>query len=183
MGQFLQGGKNGTLKWAHRSNQSVFGIHNIWETTENWENEAISSGLVTRRLYFKKKKDIKRPFFPPCRNWPICIFFYLFYFYDEDDKDVGKPQQTNWCSAQLTSPAKNRKELCSGLVITFRAAPFWNVLFPLWALPKGWRRWQQKPAFSSSPYQLFNFFPCPNGQFFVLGLVRTLIRMVCALFS
>ena len=20
-----------------------------------------------------KKKDIKRPFFPPCRNWPICI--------------------------------------------------------------------------------------------------------------
>ena len=22
---------------------------------------------------FKKKKDIKRPFFPPCRNWPICI--------------------------------------------------------------------------------------------------------------
>ena len=30
------------------------------------------SGLVTRRLYFKKKYDIKRPFFPPCRNWPIC---------------------------------------------------------------------------------------------------------------
>ena len=45
---------------------------NIWETTENWENEAISSGLVSRRLYFKKKKDFKRPFFPPCRNWPIC---------------------------------------------------------------------------------------------------------------
>ena len=21
---------------------------------------------------FKKKKDIKWPFFPPCRNWPIC---------------------------------------------------------------------------------------------------------------
>ena len=22
-----------------------------------------------------KKKDIKRPFFPPCRNWPICLSF------------------------------------------------------------------------------------------------------------
>ena len=21
----------------------------------------------------KKKKDIKRPFFPPCRNWPTCV--------------------------------------------------------------------------------------------------------------
>ena len=31
-------------------------MHNIWETTENWENEAISSGLVTQRLYFLKKK-------------------------------------------------------------------------------------------------------------------------------
>ena len=53
------GGRNsqnyGTLKWAHRSNQSVFGMQNIWETTENWENEAISSGLVTQRLYFWKK--------------------------------------------------------------------------------------------------------------------------------
>ena len=26
--------------------------------------------MVTRRLYFKKK-DIKRPFFPPCTHWPI----------------------------------------------------------------------------------------------------------------
>ena len=25
---------------------------------------------------FKKKKDIKRPFFPPCRNWPICAIVY-----------------------------------------------------------------------------------------------------------
>ena len=53
--QLIRGrnGQNyGTLKWAHRSNQSVFGMQNIWETTENWENEAISSGLVTRRLYF-----------------------------------------------------------------------------------------------------------------------------------
>ena len=69
----------GTLKWAHWSNQSVFGMHNIWETTENWENEAISSGLVTWRLYFKKK-DIKRPFFPPSTNWPICICYHLSVF-------------------------------------------------------------------------------------------------------
>ena len=25
---------------------------------------------------FKKKKDIKRPFFPPCRNWPIWIWSF-----------------------------------------------------------------------------------------------------------
>ena len=39
----------------------------------NWQlkNGATSSGLVTRRLYFKKN-DIKWPFFPPCTNWPIC---------------------------------------------------------------------------------------------------------------
>ena len=27
----------------------------------------------TEALLFKKKKDIKRPFFPPCRNWPIWL--------------------------------------------------------------------------------------------------------------
>ena len=26
-----------------------------------------------------KKKDIKRPFFPPCRNWPICNVWYTMY--------------------------------------------------------------------------------------------------------
>ena len=71
----LIGGRNGqnygTLKWAHRSNQSVFGIHNIWKTTGNWENEAISSGFGHTEALLLKKKDIKRPFFPPCRNWPI----------------------------------------------------------------------------------------------------------------
>ena len=76
----LIGGRNGqnygTLKWAHRSNQSVLGIHNIWETTENWENQAISSGLVTRRLYLKKKGHSKA-IFPPCTNWPICYMMLL----------------------------------------------------------------------------------------------------------
>ena len=35
------------------------------------KNGAFSSGWVTRRLSLKKK-DIKQPKFPLCRNWPIC---------------------------------------------------------------------------------------------------------------
>ena len=71
----LIGGRNGqnygTLKWAHRSNQSVFGMWNIWETTGNWENEAISSGLVTRRLYFfKKKRTLNGRFSRPAETDP-----------------------------------------------------------------------------------------------------------------
>ena len=73
----LIGGRNGqnygTLKWAHRSNQSVFGIYNIWETTENWENEAISSGLVTRGLYFKKKRTLNGHFSRPAETDPYII--------------------------------------------------------------------------------------------------------------
>ena len=28
-----------------------------------------------------KKKDIKRPFFPPCRNWPICVISTIYNMY------------------------------------------------------------------------------------------------------
>ena len=45
-------------------------MHNIWETTENWENEAISSGLVTRRLYFKKKRTLNGHFSRPADTDP-----------------------------------------------------------------------------------------------------------------
>ena len=65
----------GTLKWTHRSNQSVLGIQNIWETTENWENEAFSSGLVTRRLYFlKNKRTLNGHFSRPAQTDPYGDF-------------------------------------------------------------------------------------------------------------
>ena len=56
-----------------RSNQVVFGIHNIWETTEDWENEAISSGLVTRRLYLKKKRTLNGHFSRPAETDPYVV--------------------------------------------------------------------------------------------------------------
>ena len=33
----------------------------------------------TEALLLKKKKDIKRPFFPPCRNWPIWVKYHFQY--------------------------------------------------------------------------------------------------------
>ena len=85
--------------------QSVLGMQNIWETTENWENEAISSGLVTRRLYFKKKKDIKRPFFPPCRNWPIC-FTYMYIYVESFNFRMLLTSHGSWGQRWTTSPLK-----------------------------------------------------------------------------
>ena len=35
----------------------LFGIHDICWTNRNWKNGVFSSGLVTRRLYFWRKKD------------------------------------------------------------------------------------------------------------------------------
>ena len=42
----------------------------------NWESR--KRGYLirfghTEALLLKKKYDIKQPFFPPCRNWPICV--------------------------------------------------------------------------------------------------------------
>ena len=46
---------------------------------KNWElrkrGYLIRFGHTEALLFLKKKKDIKRPFFPPCRNWPICGIF------------------------------------------------------------------------------------------------------------
>ena len=39
----------------------------------NWKNGAILSGLVTRRLQFKRS-DIKESKFPPCINWPTWVY-------------------------------------------------------------------------------------------------------------
>ena len=35
--------------------------------------------------------------------------FVMLYFHHCDDKYIGEPKQTSWCSAQLTSTVKNRK--------------------------------------------------------------------------
>ena len=51
-------------------------MYNIWETTENWENEAISSGFVTRRLYFKKKRTLNGHFSRPAETDPYVLFAF-----------------------------------------------------------------------------------------------------------
>ena len=50
---------------------NFFGVQNIQLEHKNCKIKSILSGLVTRRLYFKKKYDTKQPKFPPGRNWPI----------------------------------------------------------------------------------------------------------------
>ena len=62
---------HGTSKFFLRPNKSVSRVFKTQLAKINWTIKSISSGLVTRRLYFLKKYDTKWPKFPPCRNWPI----------------------------------------------------------------------------------------------------------------
>ena len=72
-----------------RPNKSVSRVLKTPLSKINWTIKSISSGLVTRRLYFLKKYDTKWPKFPPCRNWPICALLEntIFLLYC---------QQVNW---------------------------------------------------------------------------------------
>ena len=63
---------NGTPKNFPGPGQGVLTIHKTQLARINWKIKSIFYGLATRGLYFLKKSDAKRPFFPPCRNWPIC---------------------------------------------------------------------------------------------------------------
>ena len=63
---------NGTPKIFPGLGQGVLTIHKTQLARINWKIKSIFYGLATRGLYFLKKSDAKRPFFPPCRNWPIC---------------------------------------------------------------------------------------------------------------
>ena len=63
---------HGTPKNFLRPNKSVSRVFKTQLSKINWKIKSISSGLVTRRLYFLKKYDTKWAFFPPCRNWPMC---------------------------------------------------------------------------------------------------------------
>ena len=54
--------------------QSVLTMHKTQLARINWKIKSICYGLATRGLYFLKKSDAKRPFSPPCRNWPIYVF-------------------------------------------------------------------------------------------------------------
>ena len=64
---------HGTPKKFLRPNKSVSRVFKTQLSKINWKIKSISSGLVTRRLYFLKKYDTKWPKFPPCRNWPIYM--------------------------------------------------------------------------------------------------------------
>ena len=64
---------HGTPKFFPGLGQGVSRVHKTQVARINWKIKSILSGLVTRRLYFLKKYDTKWAFFPPCRNWPICI--------------------------------------------------------------------------------------------------------------
>ena len=68
----LIGGRNGqnygTLKWAHRSNQSV-SASTTYEKHLRIEKTRLSHRVWSHGGSTFKKNDIKRPFFPPCTNW------------------------------------------------------------------------------------------------------------------
>ena len=68
-------GAEGHLKFFSRVQFNFFRVQRTQLEHNNWQIKSILSGLVTRRLYFKQKNDVKQPKFPPCRNWPICWIF------------------------------------------------------------------------------------------------------------
>ena len=55
-------------------------VNKIQLTRINWKIKSIFYGLATRTLYFLKKYDTKWPKFPPCRNWPICMWLQWLHF-------------------------------------------------------------------------------------------------------
>ena len=63
---------NRTPKFFPWPGQGVLTMHKTQLARINWKIKSICYGLATRGLYFLKKSDAKRPFSPPCRNWPIC---------------------------------------------------------------------------------------------------------------
>ena len=65
---------HGTLKIFPRSNKSVSRVHRTQLTKINWKIKNISSGLVTRRLYFFQKSDTFWPKFPSWGIWPIYVY-------------------------------------------------------------------------------------------------------------
>ena len=50
----------------------VFRAYNTQSAKINWKSNGSISGLGHTKALLKKKSHTKRPFFPPCRNWPIC---------------------------------------------------------------------------------------------------------------
>ena len=65
---------HGTLKNFPRSNKSVSRVYGTQLTKINWKIKNISSGLVTRRLYFFQKRATFWPKFTSWGIWPICDF-------------------------------------------------------------------------------------------------------------
>ena len=63
---------HGTPKIFPRLGRDVSTMRKTQSTKINRKINFILHGLATRRLSVKKKSDTKQPFFPPCRNWPIC---------------------------------------------------------------------------------------------------------------
>ena len=67
---------HGTLKNFPRSNKSVSRVYGTQLTKINWKIKNISSGLVTRRLYFFQKRATFWPKFPSWGIWPIWFICY-----------------------------------------------------------------------------------------------------------
>ena len=63
-------------------------------------------------------------------------------------------------------------------------APFWNVLVLYMGIARlGWGEGGEEGYKRLPGWFGALFCPTPNGQYLVLGEVKTLVRMVCALFS
>ena len=68
---------HGTKKCFPMAGKSVSRVQKTQLARNNWTITSILSGLVTRKLYFWKKLDIKQTFSPSCRIWPIWAFEHL----------------------------------------------------------------------------------------------------------
>ena len=67
-----------------QTSTKVFSASTTYEKQLRIEKTRLSHQVWSHGGSTFKKKDIKRPFFPPCRNWPIyvhCMYEFFSYIY------------------------------------------------------------------------------------------------------
>ena len=126
---------NGTPKFVLGPGQVVLTIHKTQLARINWKIKSIFYGLATRGPYFLKKSDAKRPFFPSCRNWPICEWNTKLIL-----RNTGNLKLTNTRASQsrlsgqreqtLSTVWKTRKIIIwKKISLSYRLDCYHNILF------------------------------------------------------
>ena len=101
---------HGTLKNFPRSNKSVSRVYGTQLTKINWKIKNISSGLVTRRLYFFQKRATFWTKFPSWGIWPIWRENISLSWLDTEYISMPMESMGNW--AERANYMEQRQFYC-----------------------------------------------------------------------